>query len=177
MIKRWQVRILAGAVGEFSSPELTLCADSLSGVCSTPMLPRGHVKDPDHSAKSAGGRLHLNSYTPLTHRNWSALTLLLSRYLSGNELTDNLSGNILPQSSQHSEPLWTDPAIDSGISVRKLISTLKKKIEKCRRGMNSRTFSQNHDRQGKSNHRYENHWCRDTHKVLGVSFEEMYSEG
>ena len=31
-----------------------------------PMLPQWHVKDPNHSAKSAGGRLHLNTHTPLT---------------------------------------------------------------------------------------------------------------
>ena len=30
MIERSQVRVLAGAVGEFSSPELTFCADSYS---------------------------------------------------------------------------------------------------------------------------------------------------
>ena len=33
-----------------------------------------------------------------------------------------LSGNIRAQSSQLAEPLWTDPSIKSGISVRKLIS-------------------------------------------------------
>ena len=49
------------------------------------------------------------------------------RNLSGNELTRNLSGNIRPQSSQLAEPLWTDPGIKSGTSVRELISTLKKK--------------------------------------------------
>ena len=38
-----------------------------------------------------------------------------------------MSGNIQPQSSQFAEPLWTDPGIKSGISVRKLISTLKEK--------------------------------------------------
>ena len=36
--------------------ELTVSADSY--VHSTPVLPRWHVKDPDHSAKSAGGRIH-----------------------------------------------------------------------------------------------------------------------
>ena len=46
--------------------------------------------------------------------------------LSGNELTCNLSGNIWPQSSQLTEPMWTDPDIKSGINVRKLISNLKK---------------------------------------------------
>ena len=36
---------------------------------------------------------------------------------SGNELTRNSSGNTLLQSSQLSEPLWTDPGLKSGISV------------------------------------------------------------
>ena len=44
--------------------------------------------------------------------------------LSGNELTRYFSGNIRPQSSQPAEPLWTDPGIQSGISMRELISTL-----------------------------------------------------
>ena len=50
--------------------------------------------------------------------------------LSGNELTRNLSENIRPQSSQLDESLWTDPGIKSGISVRELISSLKKKKKK-----------------------------------------------
>ena len=41
------------------------CADSLFGVRSTPVLPQWHVKDPGHSAKGAGGGLHLNAHTPL----------------------------------------------------------------------------------------------------------------
>ena len=45
-----------------------------------------------------------------------------------------MSGNIQPQSSQLAEPLWTDPGIKSGMSVRELISTLKKKKTK-RRGL------------------------------------------
>ena len=56
-------------------------------------------------------------------------------------------------------PLWTDPGlkIKSGISVRKVISTLKKEREgereekKPRRwGMNCRTFSQTPRTRGKS---------------------------
>ena len=43
--------------------------------------------------------------------------------LSRNELTGNLSGNIQPQLSQLVEPLWTDPCIESGISLCELIST------------------------------------------------------
>ena len=45
--------------------------------------------------------------------------------LSGNELTSNSSGNTRPQSSQFTEPLWTDSGLKSGRSVRELISTLK----------------------------------------------------
>ena len=47
--------------------------------------------------------------------------------LSGNELTHNSSGNTWSQSSQLAGPLWTDPGLKSGISVRELSSTKKKK--------------------------------------------------
>ena len=47
------------------------------------MLLQWHVKDPGHSAKSAGVRLHLNTHTPLTHRSRSGLTLPLSRQSVG----------------------------------------------------------------------------------------------
>ena len=39
----------------------------------------------------------------------------------------NLSGNTRSQSPLFAEPLWTDPGLQSGISVHKLIFTLKKK--------------------------------------------------
>ena len=65
MIERSRVRIPAGAAaGEFSSPGSTFCADSYFGIRSTPVLPQQHVKDPGHSAKSAGDRLQLNTHTP-----------------------------------------------------------------------------------------------------------------
>ena len=70
--------------------------------------------------------------------------------LSENELTRNSSGNTRSQSSQLAEPLWTDPVLKSGISVRELIPTLKKKR---RRGMNCRTFSQKSSHAGKSHHK------------------------
>ena len=56
--------IPTGAAGEFSSPGSTSCADSYYGICSTLVLPQSHVKDPSHSARSAGGRLHLNTHAP-----------------------------------------------------------------------------------------------------------------
>ena len=42
----------------------------------------------------------------------------------GNTLTRNSSGNTQPESSQLAEPLWTDPGVKSGVSVRELISSL-----------------------------------------------------
>ena len=66
VFERLRVRIPAGAAGEFSSPELTLCADSYSVSVLPPcLLSLSDVTDPSHSAKSAGGRLHLNTHTPL----------------------------------------------------------------------------------------------------------------
>ena len=64
MIDRSRIRIPAGAAGEFSSLGSTFCADSYFGIRSTPVLPQQHVKDPGHSAKSAGGRLKLNTRAP-----------------------------------------------------------------------------------------------------------------
>ena len=49
--------------------------------------------------------------------------------LSGNELTHNSSGNTRSQSSQLAEPLWTDLSLKSGISVREVICTKKKKTQ------------------------------------------------
>ena len=121
------------------------------------MLLQWHVKDPGHSAKSAGGRLHLNTHTPLTHQGRSGLTMLLSRQSAGiyQEMSSgNWSGNTLLESSELAEPLWTDPGLKSGISLRELIATLKKKH---RRGLNCRTFSQNPRTRGKS--RNHHHVC------------------
>ena len=55
----------------------------LFGVHSTPMSLQWHEKDPGHSAKSAGGWLHLNMHTPLTQWSGSGLTMLLCRHSVG----------------------------------------------------------------------------------------------
>ena len=41
------------------------------------------------------------------------------------KITCSSSGNSWPQLSQLAEPLWTDPSLKSGISVRELIFTSK----------------------------------------------------
>ena len=83
------------------------------------MLPQWHGKDPGYSAKSADGTLHAYTLDP-TMSEWADYAAIQAwrGNLSGNELTRNLSGNI-----QLAEPLWSDPGIKSGISVRELIST------------------------------------------------------
>ena len=89
------------------------------------MLPQWHAKDTGHSAKIAGGRLHLNMHTPFMQRGRSGLTVP-SRHgvgtCQGNELTRNSSGKVYPKSPQLTEQLWTDPGSESGIGVRELIS-------------------------------------------------------
>ena len=54
--------------------------------------------------------------------------------LSRSELTHKLSGIIRPQLSQFAEPLWIDPCLKSGISVRELISTLKTRRKEVQAG-------------------------------------------
>ena len=60
-----------------------VCAHSNS-VSVPPLLPQWHVKDPGHSAKSVGSKLHLNTHTTLTKRSRSGLTMPLSRHSVGN---------------------------------------------------------------------------------------------
>ena len=96
VIKRLQVRIPARAAREFSSPELISWADSYS-VSVPPHVTTVALKRPQSFCKKCRGRLHLNTYTSLTQRSWSGLTML-SRHgagtYQGNELICNLSGNL-----------------------------------------------------------------------------------
>ena len=70
---------------EFESQQKRIFFSRVNSVCwlffgerSTPVLPQWHIKDPGHSAKSAGGRLHLNMHTPSTHQSQGELTKPLS---------------------------------------------------------------------------------------------------
>ena len=131
MIERLRVRIPAGAAGECSSPESTLCADSYSVSVAPSVLPQWHVKDLGHSAKKCRWQVipkHAYTLDP-TNSEWADYTAVQAYCgnLSGNELTRNLSGNTRSQSSQLAEPPWTDLDLKNGISVRDLVSTKKKK--------------------------------------------------
>ena len=66
-------------LGENFLLQSPLCADSYL----VAMLLQWHVKYPGHSAKSSGGRLHLNRHSPLTHQSRSGLTKPPSRQSVG----------------------------------------------------------------------------------------------
>ena len=86
-----------------------------------PFHPRVTVvarKRPGHSAKSAGGIVHLSTHTPLTQRSQSGLTMLLSRHSVG-----TYSERRSCKTCQ-----GTFSRIKSEISVCKLISTSQKKL-------------------------------------------------
>ena len=112
------------------------------------MLPHWHIKDPGHSAKSAGDRLHLNVHTPLPHRSRADYAAVQAKCgnLSGNELTCNSSGNTWSQLSQLTEPLWTDPGLKSGIRLRELISTLKRKKKQAQNELSNILPKSSHGR-------------------------------
>ena len=80
-----------------------MCAGSYSVSVTTPVLPRWHVKDPGHSAKSAGGRLHLNMRTPLTHRSRSGLTMPLSRHSVG--IYQETNSHVTPSGNTRSQSI------------------------------------------------------------------------
>ena len=104
------------------------------------MLPPWHVKDPGHSAKSAGGRLHLNTHTPLTQRSRGGLTIPLPGHSvetysesSSHATCQGTFGHSCFSSLSHCG-LWTDPGRKSEISVCELISTSKKRRKKEKKG-------------------------------------------
>ena len=89
VIERLRVRIPAGAVGEFSSPELTLCA----ALIRCPFHPRVTTvarKRPRPFYQKCKWQKHLNAHTPLTHRSWRRLTMPLSRHSVGTYLEMSL---------------------------------------------------------------------------------------
>ena len=70
---RVRVRVAAEAAGEFSS-QGQLFVLTHFGISSTSLLPQQHANDPGHSAKSAGGKLQLNTHAPYVEA-WNEVTL------------------------------------------------------------------------------------------------------
>ena len=125
-VERLRVRIPAGTVGDFSSPELRLRAYSYSVSIPPPRYRSGTRKTPSFRQKCRWQVISKQAHTlDPTESVWAdyAAVQAWRGKLSGNELTRNSSGDDQPQSSQLAEPLWTDPGLMNGISVRDLIFT------------------------------------------------------
>ena len=159
MIEKLWVQVPAGTTREFTSPELSLCW-LLFGVHSTLVLPQWHVKDPSHSAKSAGGRLHLNVHTALTQRSRSGLTMPLSRHSVGIYIRKRAHTQLVRKhsvtvvSARWATVDWSRPK-EWNECARANLHFVKKK--KFRRGINGWTFSQNPHKRGKGHHLHL-HW-------------------
>ena len=132
VIERLRGRVPVGAAGEFSSPELTLCADCFSVSVPLRFTPVKPERPRPFCQKCRWQVTPKHTYT-LDPTSWSGLTIV-SRHsvgtYQGNEPTRNSSRSTRPQSSELAEPLRTDPGQESGICVRELISTSKKKKKK-----------------------------------------------
>ena len=132
MIERLQVRIPAGTAGEFLL-QSQLCVQTLIRCPFHPRVTAVARKRPRSFCQKCGWQItpkHAYTLDP-SKSEWADYAVVQAECgsLSGNELTRNSSGNTLSQSSQLSEPLWTDPGLKSGIISRELISTLKKKAQ------------------------------------------------
>ena len=103
-----------------------LCVLTLIRCPFHPVLPQWHIKGLGHSAKIAGGVLHLNIRSCAFDLRLTTLSRNSVGTYQGNERTRNSSGNARPQSFQLAESLWTNPGLWNRNFARKLISTSKK---------------------------------------------------
>ena len=108
-------------MGEFSSPESTFCADFYSVSVLPPVTAVVHKRPRSFCQKCMSQvtprYTHTHDPAKLEWADYAAVQAECGN-LSRNELTHNLSGDIPPQSSQLTEPLWIDPGMKSGISAR-----------------------------------------------------------
>ena len=98
-----RVRIPAGAAGEFSSPEFTLCTDSYSVSVPPRCYLSGTLKTPVILTKCRWQVTPKHAYIlDPTKSEWAGYVAIqaLCVNLSGNELIRNSSGTTLSQSSQ-----------------------------------------------------------------------------
>ena len=161
MIERLQVWIPVEAAAEFSSPESTLRATLIR----CPFHPHDTTvacKRPRSLCKKCRWQVtpkHAYTLDP-SQLEWADYAAVHAECgnLSGNELTRNSSWHTRLRSSQLAEPLWTDPGLISEISLRKLISTFKKKAQ----AENGQTFSPNLHMRGKGHqhHLFLFKWSR-----------------
>ena len=126
MIERLKDWILAGVVGEFSSQELTLCADSYLVSVLPPCYCSGTKKTPVILSKA-----QLAGYTKTGIHLWPNAVRVGWLCCCPDTVWEPVwkqahkqpVRDIQPQSSQLAKPLWTACGIKSGISLCKLNST------------------------------------------------------
>ena len=144
------------SAGEFSS-QVLISVLTLIRCPFHPCLPQWHVKDPGHSAKSAGSRLHLNTHTTLTQRSGSGVTLPSRQNVGiyqGNEITGNSFGHIRPVlSARWATVDWFWPQKWNWCARADLYSPphpqkKKKGGKKCRQEVNRQTFPQSSCKRG-----------------------------
>ena len=118
-------------------------------------------RPPGHSAKSAGGRLHLNMHSPLSQPSRSGLTIPLSGHSVG--IYQEMSSHATHQGKLSHNRLSS--------CVRKLISTFREKEKKKRSwGMNCQTFSEILAREEKATTSPHHYYHVDYHVVLTVVY-------
>ena len=112
--RKFRVRVPAGAAGEFSSPELTFCADSYSASVSSHVTAVAH-KRPRLFCQKCRWQVATKHACTLDQMKseWARLCCpgIVWEPIWENEVTRNSSGNTRSQSSQLAEPLWTDPGL------------------------------------------------------------------
>ena len=145
MIERLRVRIPAEAAGEFLL-QSQLCVLTLIWCPFRPLATAVAHKRPGSFCQKCRWQVtpkHAYTFDPMKSE-WADYSAVQAK--CGNRSRDKLtrnSGNTQSQSCQLAEPLWSDPGIKSGISVRELISTLNKKNKKSAGRNELLTFSQN----------------------------------
>ena len=91
------------------------------------MLPQWHVKDPRPFCQKCRWQVTPKHVYIIdsAKSEWADYAAVQAWYgnLSDNELTRKSPKNTRSRSSRLAEPLWTDPGLKNGISVRELIST------------------------------------------------------
>ena len=122
------------------------------------------MKDPGHSAKSASGRLQLNSHTPLTQRSQSGLTIPLCRHSVGT-YPETRAHETCQGTFGHSRLSWLSHCGPILVERVNLMRASYLHLKKAQAGNEWLSILQKNPRKrGKSHHHHHHH--HHTSKVL-----------
>ena len=137
MIERLQVRVPAGAAGEFSSPELSFCADSKSLFVPSRVTAVACKRPRSFFQKYSWQVAPKHAYTRgPTKSEWADYTVQAQGgNLSGKRPHTQLVKDTWQQSSQLAEPLWSDRPRNLSITTPALYQqatpTPRARISRC----------------------------------------------